>query len=80
MQGLTLVVISLAVGIVLGIIGGRWAWALFADNLGIEADPVMPWSGIAVLVPASLLLAVAVAVVPALLAGRTHPAEALHSQ
>jgi putative ABC transport system permease protein len=79
-QALTIVVIALVVGVVLGVIGGRWAWALFADNIGIEMSPVVPWSGIAVLVPVALLLAVVVAVVPALLAARTHPADTLHTQ
>lgn len=55
-------------------------WALFADSLGIDVNPVTPWSGIAVLVPVALLLAVVVAVVPAFLAARARPADTLHTQ
>lgn len=79
-QALTLVVIALAVGTAFGVMGGRLAWTLFADNLGIEAAPVLPWSGIVVLVPAALALAVGVAAIPAWLASRTQAAAALHDQ
>jgi hypothetical protein len=79
-QALTLVVIALAVGTALGILGAHLAWTLFADTLGIEAPTTPPWAGIAVLVPAALALAVGVAAVPAWLASRTQAAEALHDQ
>jgi hypothetical protein len=79
-QALTLVVIALGIGIAVGLAGGRWAWSLFADNLGIPASSVTPWTGLLVLVPAALAIAVGVAVVPALLAGRTRPARALRDE
>jgi FtsX-like permease family len=79
-QALTLVVASLVIGVVLGVIGARWAWALFADNLGVVAGSVFPWISLAVLIPAALVLAVLVASVPALLASRAHPADALRDQ
>ncbi len=79
-QALTLVVVALAIGVVLGLIGGRWAWALFADNLGLTAGSALPWTGLLVLVPAALAIAVVVAVVPALLASRTHPADVLRDE
>ena len=49
-QAFTLVVISLVIGVALGLVGGRWAWSLFADNLGLIAGPVLPWTGLLVLV------------------------------
>lgn len=79
-QALTLVVIALALGTALGILGGRLAWKLFADNLGIESTTPLPRSGIAVLVVAALALAVGVAAIPAWIASRTQAAAALHDQ
>ena len=79
-QALTLVVIALAIGIGLGLIGGRLAWALFADNLGIAAGSVTPWTGLVALIPAALLIAVGVSVIPALLAARTRPAAVLRDE
>ena len=79
-QAFTLVLISLVIGVALGLVGGRWAWSLFADNLGLIAGPVLPWSGVLVLVPVALVLAGAVAAVPAYLASRTNPAETLRDE
>ena len=79
-QAFTLVLISLVIGVVLGLVGGRWAWNLFADNLGLTAGPVLPWTGLLVLVPVALVLAAAVAAVPAYLASRTIPAETLRDE
>jgi hypothetical protein len=79
-QALTLVVVSLAFGVALGVIGARWAWTRFAENLGVVSNSVFPWIGLAVLIPAALALAVLVASVPAFLASRAHPADALRDQ
>jgi ABC-type antimicrobial peptide transport system permease subunit len=79
-QALTLVLVSLAIGVLVGILGARWAWALFADNIGIAAGPVFPWTAVLVLVPITLAVAVAVAALPALIASRTHPADALRDE
>ena len=79
-QALKLVVIALAIGIGLGLLGGRLAWALFADNLGIAAGSVTPWTGLAVLIPAALVIAVGVSAIPALLATRTKPAAVLRDE
>ncbi len=79
-QALTLVVGALTIGTVLGVIGGRLAWSLFIDNIGIDAAPVLPWSGVLALIVAALGLAIGVSAVPAFLAGRTHPADVLRDE
>jgi len=79
-QALTLVGVGLATGIVLGIIGGRFAWSLFTDNLGLDAGPVLPLTGLLVLVAASLAIAIGAAAIPAVLASRTRPADVLRDQ
>jgi len=41
-QTLTLLLVGLAVGLPLGIITGRWAWAAFATSLGVVPVTVIP--------------------------------------
>jgi hypothetical protein len=66
--------------VVLGLIGARVAWTIFADHLGLTAGRAFPWTGLLVLVPAALALTVAIAALPAYLAGRTRPAAALREE
>lgn len=56
---------------------GRVLWSAFARHLGVNATAVTPWTAIILVVPVALLLAVLVAVVPALMARRNRPAVAL---
>jgi hypothetical protein len=79
-QALTLAVVALVLGVILGLIGARVAWAIFADHLGLTAGRAFPWSGLLVLVPGALVLTVAIAAFPAYLAGRTKPAAALREE
>jgi predicted lysophospholipase L1 biosynthesis ABC-type transport system permease subunit len=58
---------------------GRWAWNLFADKDAIAPVPVV--SAVTLLAfPAVLVLANAIAAIPARAAGRTKPAEVLRSE
>ncbi len=54
-------------------------WHAFAGHLGVDAAAVTPWAAIVLVVPAALVLSVLVAVVPALIARRTRPAETLRA-
>lgn len=78
-QATTMAVLALVVGIPVGLALGSVAWRVFADQLGVAPDSELP---VAVLlaIPAVLLLANLVAVVPALLAARTRPATVLRSE
>ena len=66
-------VIALPVGITLG----RSLWDVAASELGIVTEPVTPVGLLSLLAPMVLVLAVAVAAVPARLASRTVTAQAL---
>jgi hypothetical protein len=79
-QALTLATVALVLGVVLGLIGARVAWTIFADQLGLTAGRAFPWSGLLVLIPGALALTVAIATFPAFLAGRTKPAAALREE
>jgi len=70
---------SLIVGLPLGLLAGRWAWILLTDQVAIVPAPVI--SPLLLLaVPAVLLLANAIAAVPARSAARTQPAVILRTE
>ncbi|HXT88518.1 MAG TPA: hypothetical protein VN714_04595, partial [Trebonia sp.] len=70
---------SLIVGLPLGLLAGRWAWILLTDQVAIVPAPVI--SPLLLLaVPAVLLLANAIAAVPARAAARTQPAVILRTE
>jgi putative ABC transport system permease protein len=79
-QTTTLVVISLAIGIPIGALIGRFAWNVFAEDLGAIAEPHLAWLPFVLIIPAAVLLSSLVAMVPAWLAGRTRPGAALRAE
>jgi ABC-type antimicrobial peptide transport system permease subunit len=79
-QATTITLLALTIGIPLGIAGGRWAWTIFADELGIVPQPVIPFLPILLVIPAAILVANLIAAVPATIAGRTPAALALRSE
>jgi hypothetical protein len=71
--------VSVLVGLPLGIVAGRWAWLLFAGQAAIVPAPVI--SALTLLaLPAVLVLANAIAAVPARTAARTQPAVVLRTE
>jgi ABC-type lipoprotein release transport system permease subunit len=79
-QTATLVALALVVGIPLGALLGRFAWNVFADDLGAISEPRIAWLPFLLMVPAAFVLAGLVAAVPAWLAGRTRPSVALRAE
>jgi putative ABC transport system permease protein len=79
-QASALTVTALCLGIPAGILCGRVTWRIFALQLGILPTVVVPLVALAVLIPAGLALAVAVAAVPGESAARARPAEILRSE
>jgi hypothetical protein len=79
-QASTLAVAGLVVGIPLGIVAGRWAWALVAGGLGVATDAAMPTLVLLAVIPAVLLIANAVAFLPGRVAARTRPAVVLRAE
>ena len=70
---------SLAVGLPLGIAAGRSAWSLFATQVAIEPVPVIS-PQVLLAIPAIIVLANAVAAIPARAAARTQPSTALRTE
>jgi putative ABC transport system permease protein len=79
-QATTLAAIALFIGLPTGIAGGRWGWRIFAGQLGVLPDPVVPLIAIFIAVPAALILINVVAVLPGWAAARTQPATVLRTE
>ena len=79
-QATAVALISLALGIPLGIITGRWAWQLFAGWLGVPSVPATPILALAALAAVTLLLANLAAALPARMAARTATATELRAE
>jgi hypothetical protein len=79
-QATVLVGVALAVGLPLGIAGGRWAWELFAGRIGAGLGATVPLVALLVGVPLALALANLVALGPGLLATRLRPAPVLRRE
>jgi hypothetical protein len=76
----TLTGLALVVGLPLGVVLGRWTWVLFGNGLGIPGDAVIPVTLAALMVPAVILAANAVAFWPARAVARLSPAEVLRAE
>jgi MacB-like periplasmic core domain len=79
-QATTLALLALTLGIPAGIIIGRWSWGLVAHNLGVATETPLPVLPILVAIPATLVLANALALLPARVAAHTSPASVLRTE
>src|SRR5207248_8888292 len=79
-QSTTLGVVAVVLGIPLGIAAGRWAWLAFAHQLGIVPEAGVPLLALLAMVPATLVVANLVAVLPGRAAARAQPARVLRSE
>ena len=79
-QATTIVLIALAVGVPIGAVAGRLAWHLFVDQLGFVPVTVVPVVAVLVSIPAVIVLANAIATIPARAAAHAEPALALRTE
>ena len=79
-QATAIVAVAVVIGVPLGLAIGRFAWRLFANDLGVASDVVAPVVPVLVLVPAALILANLVAALPGWLAARVEPAPVLRTE
>lgn len=80
MQSATLVGVGLLLGVPLGVMAGRAAWTLVAGGLGVGTAPTLPILALSVISPVALVVAVAIAWMPAEAATRVRAAEALRAE
>ncbi|HEY7105792.1 MAG TPA: ABC transporter permease [Acidimicrobiia bacterium] len=76
----TLVSLALVIGLPLGALVGRFAWSVFAEELGAVPEPQVAWIPIVVAIPLALLVANVIAAIPAWLATRGKPVESLRAE
>jgi predicted lysophospholipase L1 biosynthesis ABC-type transport system permease subunit len=79
-QVTTLAGLALLAGLPVGIAAGHWAWALFADALGVAPGAITPAPVVLVIVPAVLVAANMVAFWPGRRSARLRPAELLRAE
>jgi hypothetical protein len=79
-QATTIAGIALLIGLPTGIAGGRWAWRVFAAQLGVLPEPAVPLTTILLAIPAALVLANLIAAVPGQAAARTQSAAVLRTE
>lgn len=79
-QGVTVGSAALVFGIPLGVIAGRWFWVILAEAFGTIAEPVVPLVALILLVPAVILSAAALGLVPVQRSLGRQPAEVLQSE
>ncbi len=76
-QTTTVAFIGILLGVPLGVAAGRAVWSAFANNLGVGTGPVVTASTMVLVALGTLLVANALAVVPAYVAARARPASLL---
>lgn len=79
-QALLVANVALLIGLPLGLAAGRVAWGGFASDLGVVDTFRLPLGPLALVVPVVELAAVAIALVPAIVAARARPALALRTE
>jgi hypothetical protein len=79
-QATTLAAGALLVGLPIGVAAGRATWLAFARQLGVAETVRTPTLAILLAVPATVMIANLIAVLPALVAARTRPALVLRTE
>jgi hypothetical protein len=79
-QATTLGLLSVAIGLPLGVAAGRWVWNAFATSLGILPSPATPFAALVIALPATLVLANMIAFLPGRAAGRVQAATVLRTE
>jgi putative ABC transport system permease protein len=76
----TLTGLALLAGLPLGVVVGRWSWALCGHGLGIPAAAITPARAVLIMVPAVIVIANAIALWPGQATARLSPATVLRAE
>ena len=79
-QATALAAVALLAGLPLGVLAGRWAWAVFAGSAGVSSQASVPVAVVLLAIPATLLLANLIAAGPGWTAARVPAATVLRSE
>ena len=72
--------VALLVGLPVGVVAGRWAWAVFANAAGVSTAATVPLATVLLAIPATLLAANLIAAAPGWEAARLRPALVLRTE
>jgi ABC-type antimicrobial peptide transport system permease subunit len=79
-QAAALAAVALLFGVPLGILAGRWSWAIFAGSAGVSPAATVPVLLVLATIPVTVALGVLIAAWPGRTAARVRPAVALRSE
>lgn len=79
-QATALVAAAISLAVPAGMVLGRWAWRLLADQISVVPAPVVPGVLVAAIAGASILAANAIAAIPGRAASRLQPAAILRTE
>ena len=79
-QASVLAAAALLIGVPLGIVAGRWAWAVFANTAGVGTQASVPLALVLLAIPVTLVLANVIAAWPGWTAARLRPAHVLRTE
>jgi hypothetical protein len=79
-QASALAAAALLVGLPVGLLAGRWAWALFAGSVGVAGTAEVPLPIVLAVIPVTLLVASLLAAGPGWAAARIRPALILRAE
>jgi len=79
-QATALAAAALLIGLPLGVLAGRWAWALFAGSAGVSGQADVPVPLVLLAIPATLALANLIAAGPGWDAARVRPASIMRTE
>src|SRR5580704_10775138 len=72
--------VALLIGLPVGVVAGRWAWAVFASAAGVSTAATVPLATVLLAIPATLLAANLIAAAPGCEAARLRPALVLRTE
>jgi hypothetical protein len=79
-QTTTFLLLALVIGIPIGVAVGRWVWNLVASQISSVSPALVPALALALLVPSTLLIGIALAAIPARRAANLSPAVVLRGE
>ena len=79
-QASVLAAFAALAGLPLGAAAGRWAWRLFASQVGVAPSLALPWPTLMLVGTAAIVVANLVSFLPGRRAGRVRPSEALRAE
>jgi hypothetical protein len=79
-QATTIAALGVLIGLPLGLAVGRFAYNVFAQNLGVLPDAVTPLAPTLLVIPAAVVIANLVASLPSWAAAQTRPAVVLRAE